>query len=132
MLSCWFAHIVILWSAVTIGVALAGEIYVGFLDRCPPGYGILGGVGLAAFLAALWILQSLVEGREVTRRYHGGGMRAFGIAMALVVLAVHPFVPALVGNLAGALALFSQIVLPLRRALLDMRNDGAPRATNAD
>lgn len=123
LLAYWFAHMLILWSAVTIGVALAGEIYVGFLDPYPPAYGTIGTIGLATFLAALWALQGMVEDRDVTRRYHSGGVRAFGIAMALVMLAVHFHVPAIVGNLGWGIALFSQIAIPLWRALAGMRSD---------
>jgi len=41
--------------------------------------------------------------------------------MALFVLAVHPFVPSIVGNLLWGLALYSQIAVPLYRAARDMR-----------
>lgn len=123
MLAYWFAHILILWSAVTIGVALAGEVYVGFLEPYPPGYGALGTIGLAVFLAALWALQLLVEGRDQTRRYHSGGLRAFGITMALVMFAIHPYLPAILSNLGWGIALFSQIGVPLWRAVRDLRAD---------
>lgn len=121
MLGYWFAHIVILWSAVTIGVALAGEIYVGFLDPYPPEYGTIGSVALATFLAALWVLQTLVRDRDITRRFHSGRLRLFGIAGALFTLVVHPFVPAIFGNLIWGIALFSQIGVPLYRAIGDRR-----------
>ena len=121
LLSYWFAHIVILWSAVTIGVALAGEVYVGFLDPYPPGYGAIGTIGLAVFLAALRVLQLLVEGRDETRHYHSGGLRLFGIAVALFMFFIHTRVPAIVGNLGWGIALFSQIAVTLRRALRDLR-----------
>lgn len=126
LLSYWFAHIVILWSAVTIGVALAGEIYVGFLEPYPKSYGIIGTVGVIIFLAALWIIQPMVEGRDITRRYHSGGVRAFGIAVAAFLLLVLPFVPAIIGNLLWGIALFSQIAIPLYRSVKDMRAD-SPR-----
>ncbi len=121
MLCYWFAHIVILWAAVTIGVALAGEVYVGFLEPYPPGYGALGTIGLAAFLAALWVLQLLVEGRDETRRYHSGGLRLFGVAMAVFMYFIHAYVPAIIGNLGWGIALFSQIGVPLYRAVRDLR-----------
>ncbi len=116
----WLAHITILWSAVTIGVALAGEVYVGLLEPYPTGYGALGSVGLAVFLAALWILQRLVAEDSHACRGHSPALRLFGIVMALVVLAVHPFVPSIIGNLLWGLALFSQIAVPLYRAARDM------------
>ncbi|GHE21458.1 low temperature requirement protein A [Halomonas urumqiensis] len=121
LLAYWFAHITILWSAVLIGVALAGEVYVGFWEPYPTGYGAIGTVGLAVFLVSLWVLQSLVEGRDITCRYHSGGVRLFGIAGALVVLVIHPSVPSAVGNVVWGMALFSQIGVPLYRAVRDMR-----------
>ena len=42
---------------------------------------------------------------------------AIAIVMALVVLAVHPFVPSIVSNGLWALALFSQIGVPIFLAL---------------
>lgn len=121
MLCYWFAHIAILWAAVTIGVALAGEVYVGFLEPYPPGYGALGTIGLAVFLAALWVLQLLVEGRDETRRYHSGGLRLFGVAVAIFMFFIHSYVPAIIGNIGWGIALFSQIGVPLYRAIRDLR-----------
>lgn len=119
MLGYWLAHIAILWSAVTIGVALAGEVYVGLWEPYPTGYGALGTVGLAVFLTALWTLQRNVADRDLICRYHSFSVRLFGIIMALVVLAVHPFVPSIVGNTLWGLALFSQIGVPIYRAVRD-------------
>lgn len=125
MVRYWLSHIVIMWSTVMIGVALAGEVYVGLLEPYPTDYGIIGTAGLAIFLAALWYLQTLVEGRDITRRYHHGGVRLFGIAMALVVLLIHAFVPAIVGNLLWGVALFSQIVWPGFLAVRTFRDNKA-------
>ena len=125
LLAYWFAHIVILWSAVLVGVALAGEVYVGFLQPYPSGYGTIGTLGLAVFLAALWWLQTLVEGRDVTRSYHSWKVRLFGIVMALCVLAIHPFVPSIIGNLLWGIGLFAQIAVPLYRSTKDMRREPA-------
>lgn len=115
LLRYWFAHIVILWSAVTIGVALAGEVYVGLWEPYPAGYGALASAGLAVFLASLWALRRTVA--DATDNYHSAGLRLFGIVMALVVLAVHPFVPSIVSNGLWVLALFSQIGVPIFLAL---------------
>lgn len=120
MVRYWLAHIAILWSAVTVGVALAGEVYVGLWEPYPDGYGALGSVGLAVFLAALWMLQRDVAGRDITCRYHSAGVRLFGIVMALVLLAVHPFVPSIAGNSLWGLALFSQVGVPIYRAAREM------------
>lgn len=117
MVRYWLTHIVIMWSAVLVGVVLAGEVYVGFLEPYPMGYGAIGCVGLAVFFGAQWILQHTVEGRDTTRRFHSGGVRLFGIACAMLLLVVFPYVPSIVGNLLWAVALFSQIVIPLYRSM---------------
>lgn len=121
LLRYWLAHIAILWSAVTIGVALAGEVYVGLWEPYPAGYGALGSVGLAVFLASLWALHRTVADADATGNYHSAGLRLFGIVMALVVLAVHSFVPSIVGNALWVLALFSQIGVPIFQAVRDAR-----------
>ena len=54
---------------------------------------------------------------DATDKYHSAGLRLFGIVMALVVLAVHPFVPSIVSNGLWVLALFSQIGVPIFLAL---------------
>jgi low temperature requirement protein LtrA len=123
LLCYWFAHIVILWSTVLVGVALAGEVHVGLWEPYPTDYGVIGTIGLAVFLAALWCLQLLVEGRDVTRSYHSGRLRLFGIAMAMIVFAIHPFVPSIIGNLGWGVAIFSQIGVPLYRSMQDIRQD---------
>lgn len=115
----WLAHIAIMWSAVLVGVALAGEVYVGFMEPYPLGYGMIGNIGLVVFLGSLWVLQHVVEGRDITRLYHSAGIRAFGIAAALLLLAIFPYVPSMVGNLVWGVALFSQIVVPFYRAVRD-------------
>lgn len=120
LLGYWFAHILLMWSALLIAVALAGEVYVGLLEPFPTDYGVIGSVGLAMFLVALWWLQALVEGRNTTRKYHHGRLRLFGIAMAVLTLIVHPFVPSVVGNLIWGTGLFSQIAWPLYLALRDI------------
>ncbi|WP_235859788.1 hypothetical protein [Tranquillimonas rosea] len=73
------------------------------------------------FLAAIWALQRLVEGREISRRYYHGRLRLFGIAMAVLVLVVHPLVPAIIGNLLWGIGLFSEVAWPLRLAVRDLR-----------
>nr|WP_297458373.1 hypothetical protein [uncultured Halomonas sp.] len=106
---------------MTIGVALAGEVYVSLWEPYPAGYGALGSVGLAVFLASLWALHRTVADVDASRTYHSAGLRLFGIVMALVVLAVHPFVPSIVGNALWVLALFSQIGVPIFQAVRDAR-----------
>ncbi len=124
MVTYWLAHITLMWGAVLIGVALAGEVYVGFMEPYPTGYGVIGSLGLITFLASLWLLQNRVEGRDTTCRYHSGGVRLFGIGAALLLLAIFPFVPSIIGNLVWGIALFSQIVVPLFRFLRDTAVNG--------
>lgn len=121
LLAYWFGHVVLMWSTVTIGVALAGEIYVGFLEPYPYDYGVIGSVGLGVFLTSVWLLQRLVEGRDISRRHSHGGVRLFGVAMTLITFAALPYVPAIAGNALFGVALFSQIVWPLATALREMR-----------
>lgn len=121
MLTYWFGHITLMWSTILIGVALAGEIYVGFMEPYPYGYGVLGSVGMLVFLSSIWLLQQLVEGRDTTRRHANGKVRAFGIAASLVTLLMLPYVPAIVGNLLFGTALFSQVLWPLATALREMQ-----------
>lgn len=116
MVVYWLGHLVIMLSTIMISVALAGEVYVGFMEPYPTGYGLVGTTGLLVFLSSLWLLQQLVDGRETTARYHYASVRLFGIGVALLMIAVYRFVPALVGNLLLAIALYSQIVIPLYRA----------------
>ena len=128
MIAYWLAHIAILWSAVMVGVALGGEVYVGLWEPYPTGYGAVGTVGLAVFLASLWVLQRLVAERDTSCHYHSSGVLLFGIALALLVLVIHPFVPSIVGNALWGLALFSQVAVPLYRGLRDMRGADASEA----
>lgn len=121
LLVYWFAHIVLMWATVMVGVALAGEIYAGFLAPYPADYGRIGTAGLAIFLAATWVLQTQVEGRDTTRRYQNGRVRLFGIAVSLLLMAVVAHVPGIVGNLLWGIALFSQVLWPLATALRDLR-----------
>lgn len=124
----WFGHLVLMWGSVLVGVALAGEVYVGFLDPYPLGYGLLGGTGMIAFLASLWVIQQVITGRDTTRRFHHGRVRAFGIAMTLLMLAVFQYVPSIIGNLIWGTALFSQVAWPLWQAYRKFRADGAAQA----
>ncbi len=124
LLGYWFGHLVLMWSTVMVGVALAGEVYVGFLDPYPFDFGMVGGTGLMVFLASVWLLQGLVAGRDITRRHSHGGVRLFGIIVSAIMLLVIAHVPAIIGNMLFGLALFSQIVWPLVTALREMRAEG--------
>lgn len=113
----WLAHLFLMLSAVMVGVALAGEVKVGFWEPYPLKYGAIGCIGLASYLLNLLWIQNNIEER-VAHRFATAKIRMFGVALALFTLLVLPYVPALIGNLLWGTALFSQIVLPVTRAYL--------------
>ena len=113
----WLAHLFLMLSAVMVGVALAGEVKVGFWEPYPLKYGAIGCIGLASYLLSLLWIQNNIEER-VAHRFATAKIRMFGVVLALFTLLVLPYVPALVGNLLWGTALFSQIVLPVTRAYL--------------
>ncbi|MCB1526619.1 MAG: low temperature requirement protein A [Hyphomicrobiaceae bacterium] len=125
LLAYWFSHIVLMWATVMIGVALAGEVYVGFVDPYPTGYGAIGSAGLAIFLAAIWALQNLVEDHCQIKKFHRAWLRAAGIALALVVLFIHPHVPSIVSNMIWGTALYLQVLVPYIQAFKEHQNQGA-------
>lgn len=127
----WFAHLALMWASVLIGVALAGEVYVGFFEPYPVDYGIFGGIGLITFLASLWVIQQVVTGRDTTRRFHHGRVRLFGIAMTVLMLLIVRHVPSVIGNLVWGVALFSQVAWPLWIAYRTFRDDDAAQAEAA-
>ncbi len=116
LVTWWLAHLFLMMCGVMVGVALAGEVKVGFWQPFPVEYAKAGCFGLAGYLAALWVIQSVVERREA-HRFATGGVRLFGIGLALLTYAVVTFVPALIGNLMWGTALFSQIAVPMWRAV---------------
>ncbi|MEZ5836986.1 MAG: low temperature requirement protein A [Geminicoccaceae bacterium] len=119
MVRWWLAHLILMMGGVMIGVALAGEVKVGFLEPYPIEYGWLGGVGLAIFLLALMVIQNAVEPR-LAHRYATWRLRLFGAVVSLVMVGVVPFVPSLVGNLLWFIAIGSQILMPLMWGYRDL------------
>ena len=117
LVSWWLAHLLLMLSAVMVGVALAGEVKVGFWEPYPLKYGVIGCTGLAMYLLSLLWIQFNVETR-VAHRFATVRVRIFGVVLALVTLAVLPYVPALVGNLLWGTALISQIAIPVTRAYI--------------
>ena len=103
-----------------VGVALTGEVKVGFWESYPLEYAKAGCFGLAGYLAALWVIQRIIERREA-HRFATGGVRLVGIGLALMTFAVIPYVPSLIGNLLWATALFSQVIVPFFRAVRTYR-----------
>lgn len=117
LVNWWLAHLLLMLSAVMVGVALAGEVKVGFWDPYPLKYGAIGCIGLASYLLSLLWIQNIIE-KRVAHRFATAKIRIFGVALALFTLLVLPYVPAIVGNLLWGTALISQILVPVTRAYL--------------
>ncbi len=115
MVSWWLAHLIVMASAVMMGVALAGEVKVGFLDPYPYKYGVIGCIGLASYLLGLLWIKHIIEPR-VAHRFATTSVQLLGVFLALVTLLIIPYVPAIVGNLVWGSALFLQIIIPVTRA----------------
>jgi len=115
LVTYWLAHLVLMLCGVMVGVALTGEVKVGFWDSFPMEYAAIGCFGLAGYLAALWVIQAQVETHE-THRFATGDIRLIGIILAIATFFAVPYVPVLVGNLLWGSALFSQLVIPLSKA----------------
>lgn len=109
------AHMLLMLSAVSIGVALSAEVKVSFMQQYPFKYAIVGCLGLALYLYCLLLIQNVIELRTA-HQFATAKVRLFGIVMAFVTLAVVAYVPSLVGNLLWGTALFSQIVIPVSNA----------------
>lgn len=109
------AHLVLMLSAVMIGVALSAEVKVSFMEQYPFKYALMGCVGLALYLYSLLLIQNVIEIRTA-HRFATAKVRYFGIAMAFVTLAVVAFVPSIIGNLFWFSALLSQIIIPATTA----------------
>lgn len=114
----WLSHLVLMLCGVMVGVALAGEVKVGFWAPYPIKYAAAGCFGLAGYIAMLWVIRHIIEHR-VASVYAGWPIRLFGIVLAIVCFVVVPYVPALVGNIIWGTALFSQLAYPLTRGWLE-------------
>lgn len=111
----WLGHMFLMLSAVMIGVALTGEVYVGFFKSYPVYYGTLGTLGLAIYLTCILIIQKSIE-PQVTHRFAGTKVLLIAISLALISFATFRFVPAIVGNLLWASGIIFVILYPTRRA----------------
>lgn len=118
----WLAHLVLMLCGVMVGVALAAEVKVGFWEPYPTKYAAIGCIGLAGYIAMLWLLQTQIETR-VSHQFGLWDVRLFGILVAIGCFFAVPHVPALVGNLIWGTALFSQIVFPVFRAWITFRHE---------
>ncbi|GEA59147.1 low temperature requirement protein A [Vibrio comitans] len=109
------AHLVLMLSSVTIGVALSAEVKVAFVDQYPSKYAVIGCLGLASYLYCLLKIQDVIEIRTA-HRFATAKVRYVGIALCFVTLAIVNFVPSIISNGMWGLALFSQIFIPVRTA----------------
>jgi low temperature requirement protein LtrA len=108
----WFGHLFLMISAIMIGVALKAMMKISFLEPYPNKYALVGCIGLAVYIAALWLIQSGIKHRKA-HDYYPAGLRIFGITLALFTYTMVDYLPAIIGNLIWSIALFSQIIIPL-------------------
>jgi hypothetical protein len=111
-------------AAVMIGVALSGEVKVGFWEPYPLKYATIGCIGLAVYLLSLLWIQKNIEYR-VAHRFATAKIRFLGVFLAMITLVVVPFVPSLIGNLLWGSALFSQIAIPVTKAYFTFQKEEA-------
>jgi len=124
LVSWWLAHLLVMLAAVMIGVALSGEVKVGFWEPYPLKYATIGCIGLAVYLLSLLWIQKNIEYR-VAHRFATAKIRFLGVFLAMITLVVVPFVPALIGNLLWGSALFSQIAIPVTKAYFTFQKEEA-------
>lgn len=120
LLIWWLAHLILMLCGVMVGVALAAEVKVGFWEPYPIKYAAVGCFGLAGYIAMLGVIQNVIEHR-VASEFGRWDVRLFGIALVIACFFIVPYVPALIGNLIWGTALFSQLVIPLTRGWLKLR-----------
>ena len=121
MLKIWIGHVLLMLCALMVGVALSGQMKVGFWAPFPAEYATLGCLGLAGFIAMIWVLETSIK-RRPAHHFVYPWLRIVGISGAFLANILMPHVPTLVGNLVWGLALASQIVVPLclaRQQLVD-------------
>lgn len=124
LVSWWIAHLFLMLAAVMVGVALAGEVKVGFWEPYPFGYAMIGCSGLILYLLSLLWIQYCIE-KRVAHRFATAKIRLLGVVLAAITAMVVNYVPAIVGNLLWGAALISQIAVPLTRAFLTLSKEEA-------
>lgn len=112
----WYGHLALMLAAIMIGVALKAEVKIEFFDQYPFKYAVLGCGGLVLFLAALAVIQSSLT-PNIGHRFYTRDVQLFGIAMAIITFCSASFVPSLVSNTLYSIAVVSQIVVPMVRAV---------------
>lgn len=116
----WLSHLFLMLCGVLVGVALAGEVKVGFWAPYPIKYAAAGCFGLAGYIAMLWVIRHIIEHR-VASDFGQWYIRLFGILIAIGCFFAVPHIPAIVGNIIWGTALLSQLAIPLTRAWLEFR-----------
>ncbi|GAL09449.1 hypothetical protein JCM19233_415 [Vibrio astriarenae] len=109
------AHLFLMLSSVMIGVALSAQVKISFIEHYPLKYAVIGCVGLAVYLYCLLKIQDVIELRTA-HRFATAKVRYFGIVLAFVTMGIVSFVPSVIANTVWGVALFSQIVVPVRTA----------------
>ncbi|NVK32126.1 MAG: low temperature requirement protein A [Gammaproteobacteria bacterium] len=115
----WMSHVFLMLAATVMGVSLAAEVKVGWFEPFPYKYAVIGCLGLAVYIAMLGVLQNAVEHRK-SHDFATPGLRGFGISMALITLAMVPYVPTIISNVTWSIGLFSQALVPYFRARRDL------------
>jgi low temperature requirement protein LtrA len=116
----WLAHLTLMLCGVMVGVALAAEVKVGFLEPYPADYAAVGCFGLAGYIAMLWVLRRVIQDR-LNPDFARGDVSLFGVVLAIATFFVVPQVPSLVSNLLWCTALVSQIAVPVVRSRRKLR-----------
>ena len=123
----WLGHMFLMMAAVMIGVALAGEVYVGFWEPYPIYYGYFGCAGLALYAASLMVIQASIQER-MAHRFATRRVLLFAMFMAAVTAVALPYVPSIIGNLLWGTGLFSMLIIPVWNAYFtlsrELENEG--------
>ncbi len=120
--SYWLGHMSLMLSAIMVGVAMAGEVYVGFSDPFPIFYGTIGCAGLAIYLASIMVIQNSVE-NQLAHRFINAPVMLLAIAITILCYFVFPHTPAIVGNLIWGSAIALPLVVGISRAYFTLSKE---------
>ena len=112
----WYSHLLLMLAAIVIGIALKAGVQIDFFEQYPFKYALLGCGGLVLFCISLALIQSSIK-RHSGHLFYTRGVQLFGIVMAIITLCTVPFVAAWVGNILFAIAVISQIFIPMIKAV---------------
>lgn len=120
----WYGHLLLMLSAIMIGVALKAEVKVGFFDPYPVKYAALGCGGVALFIASMAAIQSSIKS-NINHRFYTWDIQLFGVGMAFVTFISVHYVPSIVGNTLFGIAVCSQILLTMQRAVRAIKSENS-------